>query len=203
MALGHRAGDPPDERFNMAVMGLRLAGRSNAVSKLHGAVSREMFSDLWPDVPEDEVPIQSVTNGVHAPTWVSPEMADVLARHVLPEWDEAGPERWARILDARDDELWRARAVGRERLVAFIRRRLRESLAGRGRRRCPTWRGATRCSTRRRSPSASPAASPPTSGRRCCCRSPSGCRRCCSTPSGRCSSSSPARPTPPTSTARR
>jgi starch phosphorylase len=132
MRLGQRAGDPPDERFNMAVMGLRLAGRSNAVSKLHGSVSREMFSDLWPDVPDDEVPIGSVTNGVHAPTWVSPEIADVLSRHVLPDWEEAGPDRWSRILGARDDELWRARAVGRERLVAFIRRRLREYHAARG-----------------------------------------------------------------------
>ena len=59
MELGHRPGDTPDERFNMAVMGLRLAGRSNAVAKLHGDVSREMFSDLWPDVPEDEIPITS------------------------------------------------------------------------------------------------------------------------------------------------
>jgi starch phosphorylase len=132
MALGHRRGDSPDEKFNMAVMGLRLAGRSNAVAKLHGAVSREMFSDLWADVPVDEVPIGSITNGVHAATWVSAEIADVLARHVLPEWHEAGAERWARILDARDDELWRARAIGRERMVAFVRRRLRESFRSRG-----------------------------------------------------------------------
>src|SRR5690606_38568548 len=102
MALGHRAGDPPDEPFNMAVMGLRLASRSNAVARLHGAVSREMFADLWPDVPTEEVPIGSITNGVHAGTWVSPEIADVLSRHVLPEWHEAGPDRWARIKEARD-----------------------------------------------------------------------------------------------------
>ena len=70
----------------MAVMGLRLAGRSNAVAKLHGEVSREMFSDLWPDVPAEETPITSVTNGVHADTWVAPEMADLLTRHVLPDW---------------------------------------------------------------------------------------------------------------------
>ena len=116
----------------MAVMGLRLAGRSNAVSKLHGAVSREMFGDLWPDVPSDEVPIGSITNGVHASTWVSAEVDDVLSRHVLPEWGEAGPERWSRIHAARDDEIWRARDVGRERLVAFVRRRLRESFRSRG-----------------------------------------------------------------------
>jgi starch phosphorylase len=132
MAIGHRTGDLPEERFNMAVMGLRLASRSNAVAKLHGAVSREMFADLWPDVPVEEVPIGAITNGVHAATWVAPEIADVLSRHVLPEWHEAGPDRWARILDARDDDLWRAKAIGRERMVAFVRRRLRESFRRRG-----------------------------------------------------------------------
>ncbi len=132
MQLGHRPGDTPDERFNMAVMGLRLAGRSNAVAKLHGEVSREMFSDLWPDVPTDETPIISVTNGVHAHTWVAPDMADVLTRHVLPQWHEAEPERWERLADARDDEIWRAREQGREALVAFVRQRLRHQLMARG-----------------------------------------------------------------------
>jgi starch phosphorylase len=132
MALGHRAGDPPEERFNMAVMGLRLAGRSNAVSKLHGEVSRDMFSDLWPDVPIEEVPITSVTNGVHASTWVSPEISDLLSRYVLPEWAEAGPDRWQRITEARDDEVWRAKEQGREQMVAFVRRRLKEHSLARG-----------------------------------------------------------------------
>src|SRR4051794_14280200 len=132
LELGHRIGDPATERFNMAVMGLRLAARSNAVSKLHGEVSREMFSDLWPDVPTEEIPITSVTNGVHATTWVAPEMSDLLSRYVLPEWDEAGADRWARIEEARDDEVWRAKEQGREQLVAFVRRRLRGSSLARG-----------------------------------------------------------------------
>ncbi|HEY6697694.1 MAG TPA: alpha-glucan family phosphorylase [Acidimicrobiales bacterium] len=132
MALGHRPGEAPDERFNMAVMGLRLAGRSNGVAQLHGEVSRRMFADLWPDIPADETPIISITNGVHAHTWVSPEMADVFTRHVLPDWDEAGPAAWDQIFEMPDDELWRAREQGRERLVAFVRRRLREGARARG-----------------------------------------------------------------------
>ncbi|HKE76350.1 MAG TPA: alpha-glucan family phosphorylase, partial [Acidimicrobiales bacterium] len=88
--------------------------------------------DLWPDLESDETPIGSITNGVHAHTWVSPEINDVLARYVLPEWDEAGPELWARIADAPDDELWRAREQARERLVTFVRRRLKEAAAARG-----------------------------------------------------------------------
>ena len=131
MALGHRPGGTPEDvteaadRFNMAVMGLRLAGRSNAVSKLHGAVSRDMFSALWPELPPDEVPITSVTNGVHAGTWVSADMTDLLSRHVLPEWDEAEADSWDRIWSTPDDELWRVKDQARSRLVAFVRDRMR------------------------------------------------------------------------------
>ncbi|MET0728756.1 MAG: alpha-glucan family phosphorylase [Acidimicrobiales bacterium] len=132
MALGHRPGDATGARFNMAVMGLRLAGRSNAVAKLHGEVSRTMFADLWPDAPPEETPITSVTNGVHAHTWTAPEMSDLFTRYVLPEWNEAGRDRWERLNDARDDEIWRAREQGREGMVAFVRARLRSQLMARG-----------------------------------------------------------------------
>ena len=132
MALGHLPGEAADAPFNMAVMGLRLAGMSNGVSKLHGAVSRSMFHALWPGVPAEEAPITSVTNGVHALTWVSPEMDDLLSRYVLPAWSEAEPSAWDRLLNTRDDELWRAREQGRERLVAFVRARTRQSLLARG-----------------------------------------------------------------------
>jgi starch phosphorylase len=132
MALGHEPDDAPDAPFNMAVMGLRLAGRSNAVSKLHGDVSRSMFRSLWPGVPVDEVPITSITNGVHATTWTSPGMADLLSRHVLPEWHEADATEWGRLWEVGDDELWRVREQGRERLVQFARAHLRSSLAARG-----------------------------------------------------------------------
>ena len=132
MALGQAPGDPPDAPFNMAMMGFRLAGWSNGVSKLHGRVSRRIFAGLWPGVPEEDVPITSVTNGVHTKTWVSPEMQDILKRHVLPEWHEAAPDRWERIERVGDGELWTARERGRERLVGFVRRRLRESALAKG-----------------------------------------------------------------------
>jgi starch phosphorylase len=132
MALGHRPGDEPDDRFNMAVMGLRLGARSNAVSALHGEVSREMFADLWPDVPAEEAPIGSVTNGVHAATWVSAEMSDLLSRHIRPDWSEAPADEWERLADVGDDELWRVREQGRDRLVGFVRERLKQSAMRRG-----------------------------------------------------------------------
>ncbi len=132
MALGQLPGEPLEAPFNMAVMGLRLAGMANGVSQLHGEVSRKMFHALWPEVAPEEAPIGSVTNGVHDRTWVSPEMDDLLARYIVPGWNQADPAAWARLDTARDDELWRVREQGRERLVAFVRQRLKTSVLARG-----------------------------------------------------------------------
>ena len=132
LTLGREPDATNNDVFNMAIMGLRLAGQANGVSKLHGAVSREMFADLWPDVPADEVPIGSVTNGVHGRTWVSLQMAELLERYVLPSWPEAGEDRWQRIEDCPDDVLWRVREENRSRLVSYARERLRRSAAARG-----------------------------------------------------------------------
>ncbi len=132
MSLGHFPDEDPDAPFNMAVMGLRLAGRSNGVSRLHGRTSREMFQALWPLVPVEETPIGSITNGVHGPTWVSSQMGDFYSKYVSPAWHQAGPEEWAGVEEARDDELWRIREQGREALVSFVRERLRRSLQERG-----------------------------------------------------------------------
>lgn len=135
MDLGRVApGDPEEDPapFNMAVMGLRLTGRANAVSKLHGEVSRAIFDDLWPQVPTEEVPITSITNGVHVPTWVGPEMNEVLNRRLAPGWGETGNARWDRVSEVPDAELWRARERARERLVYFVRQRMRDQLRARG-----------------------------------------------------------------------
>jgi starch phosphorylase len=133
IALG-QARPTPDggtRYFSMAVMGLRLAGRSNGVSKLHGEVARDMFSEMWPAVPADEVPITAITNGVHSATWVGPEMIEVLDRHLAPGWAEGANGRWDRVAEIPDAELWRALERARERLVYFIRERLQEQLVSR------------------------------------------------------------------------
>jgi starch phosphorylase len=132
LGLGHSPTDDLTAGFNMAVMGFRLAARSNGVSKLHGRVSREIFSPLWPAVPGDEVPIGSITNGVHLPTWLGAEMAQVLDRRFPPEWQESGGGRWDRVQEIPDAELWRARDRARERLVYFVRERLRRQLQASG-----------------------------------------------------------------------
>jgi starch phosphorylase len=126
MELGHEPGTPAGEVFNMAVMSLRLSGLTNGVSALHGRVSREMFASVWPDVPVEDIPIGSVTNGIHAPSWTSREMADLFERHVGSDWPEADATRWAALREVPDRELWAVRRTHRERLVTYARRRLAE-----------------------------------------------------------------------------
>lgn len=131
MGLGHAPGEPPDAPFNMAVLGLNLSGAANAVSALHADVSRRMFGGLWPGVPSGEIPIVAVTNGVHARSWVSSDLNELLERRVLPEWPEAPADRWEHVLQTPDEELWRVKSLGRERLVEFVRQRLRASALAR------------------------------------------------------------------------
>jgi starch phosphorylase len=123
--------------FNMAVMGLRLAQRANGVSLLHGGVSREMFSGLWPGFDADEVPITSVTNGVHAPTWVAPEVFRLGARQIGVQRAEdaltvGGSDRWDSVADIPDQDIWELRRTLREQLVEEVRQRLRASWRQRG-----------------------------------------------------------------------
>ncbi|MGW3593118.1 glycosyltransferase family 1 protein [Streptomyces fungicidicus] len=123
--------------FNMAVMGLRLAQRANGVSLLHGNVSREMFAGLWPGFDAEEVPITSVTNGVHAPTWVAPEVYRLGARQIGAERAEEAlsvgdSDRWDSVADIADQDIWDLRRSLRELLVLEVRERLRASWRQRG-----------------------------------------------------------------------
>lgn len=128
VALG--AEDDP-AMFNMAHMGLRLAQRANGVSLLHGRVSRAMFNGLWPSFDADEVPIGSITNGVHAPTWAAPQWLELGQQLV---GDEAFNEAvgWERIHDVDPGHIWWIRSQLRAQLVAEVRRRMRSSWLQRG-----------------------------------------------------------------------
>src|ERR1700744_1886245 len=128
LALGaetYPGGDP--DVFNMAVMGVRLAQRGNGVSLLHGQVSREMFNGLWPGFDTSEVPIGSVTNGVHTPPWVSGEVLALTGGS-----DDATDWDWERAAVAPATELWETRHQLRAQLVAEVRRRGRASWRQRG-----------------------------------------------------------------------
>ncbi|GAB2682211.1 alpha-glucan family phosphorylase [Thalassiella azotivora] len=117
--------------FNMAVMGLRLAQRANGVSTLHGAVSRTMFDGLWPGFDDTEVPITSITNGVHAPTWVDRRVTELANEHVGPALTEQA-RGWEQIERIPSDQIWAVRRELRAQLVADARRRVRESWLERG-----------------------------------------------------------------------
>ena len=125
MELGHESTEGPDAPFNMAVLGLRMSSRANAVSKLHARVTQRMFATLWPGLTEDEVPVSPVTNGVHFPTWVSPEVAQLFRSSIGEGWPSATQADWGRVEALSDDDVWAARRAGRARLVDTARRRHR------------------------------------------------------------------------------
>jgi len=129
-ALAFGAEDDPS-RFNMAHMGLRLAQRANGVAKLHGVVSREMFAGLYPGFEPEEVPIGSVTNGVHLPTWAAREMYDVAGD--MADWqDLASASEWPAAARVSSDRLWELRQTLRGRLVIMARSAVKQSWLLRG-----------------------------------------------------------------------
>ena len=134
LGLGRTDPGNASEDFCMTVLALRLASFSNGVSSLHGSVSRQMWNRIWKDVPEAEVPVQHVTNGVHFRTWVSFEMNQLYDRYLGPKWREepADAKLWQRAESIPAVELWRTHERRRERLVAYARQRLRNQLTRRG-----------------------------------------------------------------------
>jgi len=134
MALGRQNSSDLYEPFCMAVLAMRLAAYSNGVSKLHGKVSRTMWQGVWPNVPEEEVPIGHVTNGIHQPSFISRDMISLYDRYLGPRWrtTPADAEVWSRAERIPGAELWNTHERRRERLVSFVRQRLREQLERRG-----------------------------------------------------------------------
>ncbi len=115
----------PEEPFCMTILAFRTARAYNGVSQLHGEVSREMWSYLWKDIPQDEIPIQHITNGVHAPTWLAPEMRNLFDRYLGPRWEEElqNPDFWRGIEQIPDEILWETKRQLKRKLIKFIRER--------------------------------------------------------------------------------
>jgi starch phosphorylase len=130
LGLGRQNPSDQYESFCMAVLALKLAGHANGVSQLHGEVSRTMWKNLWPELPEEQLPLGSITNGVHTRTWMSGQIGSLLVRYLGTRWldDPTNHAVWRRISKIPDAEIWRARQSTRERLVDFARCRLREQL---------------------------------------------------------------------------
>ncbi len=130
LGLGRENPDDPREDFCMTVLALKLAAHANGVSQLHGRISRRMWKRLWPSVPEREVPITHITNGVHTHSWLSDEIDRLFERYLEPRWldDPVNQNVWQRVEEIPDNELWRAKERLRDRLVSFVRRREKRSL---------------------------------------------------------------------------
>lgn len=132
--LGRQHPSNEQEPFGMTVLALKLANVSNAVSRLHGVVTRKMWKDLWPGLPPAEIPIIHITNGVHTQSWLSPEIASLYDRYLGIQWVEKPTDFaiWRRVEQIPDAELWRTHERARERLVAFARQRVKAQLKRRG-----------------------------------------------------------------------
>lgn len=123
IALGQENGFNYNEAFSMTILGLRLTEYHNGVSKLHGTVSQKMWRGLWKDFPEEEVPIDAITNGVHLSTWIARELTELFDRYLQPSWkaDVDNQAIWNNIDTIPSDELWREKQRRRLRLVLFSR----------------------------------------------------------------------------------
>jgi starch phosphorylase len=126
MALGRVKPESHDEPFCMTVLALKISARANAVSGLHGRVSRRMWQPLWPGRSEDEVPIGHITNGVHVLSWLAPQMRQLYDRHLAPDWTNrtARSEVWKGIDQVDDGELWETHMALKARMLDFVRRRV-------------------------------------------------------------------------------
>jgi starch phosphorylase len=134
LSLGRILPDDAAESFKMPILALHLSSFVNGVSKLHGQVSREVWSSLWPAVPVNEVPIISITNGIHIKSWLSDEMSSLYERYLGPGWtDEAANEStWDGVDQIPDEELWRAHQRCKSQLITFTRNWLKTQIKRRG-----------------------------------------------------------------------
>jgi starch phosphorylase len=134
MALGRVDPYRYDEQFCMTVLALKLSRKANAVSSLHGEVSRQMWTDLWPGRTAEEVPVGHITNGVHVLSWLAPQMHQLYDRHLGPDWDRRSgePKVWEGIDRVDDGELWETHQALKARLLDYVRRNAARQAERRG-----------------------------------------------------------------------
>lgn len=125
--LGAKKENIFNEGFNMAVLALKIAGAKNGVSKLHGEVSRELFSELWPETASNEIPIDYVTNGIHTCTWLAPALKELYNAYMRPFWQEQtyDADVWNDIDNIPDQALWEAHMIQKNKLGDLIRKNIR------------------------------------------------------------------------------
>ncbi len=130
LKLGMKPGPELDEGFNMGILALKIAGKKNGVSKLHGAVSRELFSEVWPNISPNESPIGYVTNGIHTCTWLAPKLKELYNKYLIPYWQDNMHQDyvWEKIKNIPDDKLWLAHIERKRKLINLVKENTTERL---------------------------------------------------------------------------
>ena len=123
LRLGMKPVQELEPGFNMGIFALKIAGKKNGVSRLHGAVSRELFGDVWPSIAANEAPITYVTNGIHTCTWLASNLKELYNKHLLPYWQDRIYKdiTWERIQDIPDKDLWNAHQQRKEKLLQLVK----------------------------------------------------------------------------------
>ena len=134
LELGMKPRDESKNSFNMGILALKIAGKKNGVSKLHESVSRELFSDVWPDIAPQESPITYITNGVHTCSWLAPNLKELYNKYLEPYWQDRiySDETWKKIDKIPDEELWEAHKQRKVKLLKLVRDNVTSRLKNNG-----------------------------------------------------------------------
>ena len=134
LKLGMKPVENLEHGFNMGILALKIAGKKNGVSKLHGEVSRELFADVWPHIAPSESPITYVTNGIHTCTWLAPKLKDLYNKYLIPYWQDNiyDDDVWKKINNIPDEKLWEVHIERKRKLIALIKENLSTRLRREG-----------------------------------------------------------------------
>ena len=134
LKLGMKPCDNLEPGFNMGILALKIAGKKNGVSKLHGEVSRELFGDVWPNISADESPITHVTNGIHTCSWLAPNLKELYNKYLTPYWQDAiyDDETWKSIINIPNKELWEAHQERKVKLLKLVKENVTNRLKSSG-----------------------------------------------------------------------
>ena len=130
LMLGMKPGKELDKGFNMGILALKIAGKKNGVSKLHGAVSRELFGEIWPEIAANEAPIGYVTNGIHTCSWLAPRMKELFNKYLIPYWQDNmhKDQIWEKIRNVPDDKIWSIHNDRKMKLLRLVKENTYERL---------------------------------------------------------------------------
>ena len=130
MKLGMKPCNELDNGFNMGILALKIAGKKNGVSKLHGAVSRELFGEVWPNIAASESPIGYVTNGIHTCSWLAPKLKELYNKYLIPFWQDSmhKDEIWEKVNNIPNDKLWQVHKERKEKLLQLVAKSTTERL---------------------------------------------------------------------------